>query len=378
MPLQPDEPRLTFSGARIIQAGKEAYLCGLKYSEIIQIFKLDYLELPPEERSQRTPKPKRVQAICDYVVNDFKDHAIPPLVASIDGEVEFREPSEEFFRCGMLHVAASAKIVLIDGQHRRLAAEKLLELAHSLAMLKLRDEMIGVFFVVDTGLRRNQKIFAAITTTTQNLESSLQVLYKDSPSNAFTVEVVRGSEFLKLWTEFERGTVIKTSPKLLSLKWIYKVHESIRPGKTYEEDKAFCLAFWNALITNIPQWSEVAAKQLEPKEVRADYVCGLAIFLDAIASVGKALGAKSPDELMTFFKPLKDIDWRKTNQDWHGRILEAVPGKDYKVLTDSDSVKRFAIYLKFNLGFPIKAFSKEEVALENSFSDLLKPKLKKA
>jgi hypothetical protein len=41
-------------------------------------------------------------------------------------------------------------------------------------------------------------------------------------------------------------------------------------------------------------------------------------------------------------------------------------------------VKRFAIYLKFKLNFPIKALSKEEIALENSFSDLLKPKSKKA
>jgi DNA sulfur modification protein DndB len=378
MALKADDPRRSFPAARGIQAGKEAYVCWLKYSEIVEVFKLDYLELPVEERSQRTPKPKHAQEIADYVIGDFEDHLIPPLIASIDGEVEFKAPSEDFFRCGMLHVAADAKLTLIDGQHRRLSFERLLAIASTSSLKELCDEMCPVYLILDTGLRRNQKAFAAINANVRNLESSLQVLYRDSPKNNFTMDVVKEVEFLQRWTEFEKGTLGKTSPKLLTLKWVYKAHEAIRPGKTYEEDKAFCIAFWDALFANIPQWSEVVAKQLEPKEVRQDCVCGLVIFLEAIASVGKALGAKSPDELMMFFKPLKDIDWRKTNQDWHGRILEAVPGKDYKVLTDSDSVKRFAIYLKFKLNFPIKAFSKEEIALEDTFSDLLKPKSKKA
>ena len=106
-------------------------------------------------------------------------------------------------------------------------------------------------------------------------------------------------------------------------------------------------------------------------------MCGQAVFLDAIALVGKSLSAKTPDELAAFFKPLKNIDWRKTNQDWHGRILEVAP-KDFKVLTGGENVKRFSIYLKVKLGIPIKAFSKEEIELENAHSDLLKPKTRKA
>jgi len=376
MALRRDDPRRSFPAARGIQAGMETYICWFKYAEIIQTFNLDYLELPVEERSQRTPRPKHVQEIVDYVVGDFKDHVVPPLIASIDGEVEFEVPNQDFFRCGMLHIAADAKLILIDGQHRRLATEKLLEIAQAIALTELRDEMIAVQLIIDTGLRRSQKAFAAITTTTKTLESSLQIVYKDSPSNNFTMQVVKEVEFLHLWTEFERGTVSKTSPKLLTLKWIYKVHEQIRPGKSHDEDKAFCLAFWNALIVTIPQWTEVAIKQIEPKEVREDYMCGQAVFLDAIASVGKSLEAKSPEELLDFFKPLKEIDWRKSNPDWHGRILS--PGeKGYKVLTDSESVKRFAIYLKFKLGIPVKIFSKEEVELENAHSDLLKTKPKK-
>jgi DNA sulfur modification protein DndB len=377
MALRPGDPRRSFPAARGIQARKEAYIAFLKYSEAIQVFKLDYLELPVEERSQRTPKQKHAQEIADYVVNDFEDHVIPPLVASINGEVEFESPSEDFFRCGMLHIAADAQLVLIDGQHRRLAFEKLLAIAQTASIPELRDEMIPVYLILDTGLRRNQKAYAAITSNAKNMETSLEVLYKDTPKNNFTMEVVKEVEFLKLWTEFERGTVIKSSPKLLTLRWIYKVHEQIRPGKTHAEDKAFCIAFWNALVANIPQWSEIASKQIEPKEVREGFMCGQAVFLDAIALVGKSLSAKTPDELTAFFKPLKDIDWRKTNQDWHGRTLEVAP-KDFKVLTGGENVRRFSIYLKVKLGFPVKAFSKDEVELENTYSNLLKPRTKKS
>jgi len=377
MALRPGDPRRSFPAARGIQARKEAYICWLKYSEAVQVFKLDYLELPVEERSQRTPKPKHAQEIADYVVNDFEDHVIPPLVASINGEVEFEAPSEDFFRCGMLHIAADAQLVLIDGQHRRLAFEKLLAIAQAVSIPELRDEMIPVYLILDTGLRRNQKAYAAITSNAKNMETSLEVLYKDTPKNNFTMEVVKEVGFLKLWTEFERGTVIKSSPKLLTLRWIYKVHEQIRPGKTHAEDKEFCVAFWNALIANIPQWSEIASKQIDPKQVREDFICGQAVFLDAIALVGKSLSAKAPSELETFLSPLGDIDWRKTNPDWQGRILEAT-SKDFKVLTAGENVRRFSIYLKVKLGTPIKALSKDEVELENAHSDLLKVKAKKA
>lgn len=377
MALQPGDPRRSFPAARGIQAGKEAYICWLKYSEAIQVFKLDYLELPVEQRSQRTPKPKHAQEIVDYVVNDFEDHVIPPLVASIDGEVEFETLSDAFFRCGMLHMALSVKLILIDGQHRRLSLEKLLAIAQAVSIPELRDEMIPVYLILDTGLRRNQKAYAAITSNAKNMETSLEVLYKDTPKNNFTMEVVKEVGFLKLWTEFERGTVIKSSPKLLTLRWIYKVHEQIRPGKTHAEDKEFCVAFWNALIANIPQWSEIASKQIDPKQVREDFICGQAVFLDAIALVGKSLSAKAPSELETFLSPLGDIDWRKTNPDWQGRILEAT-SKDFKVLTAGENVRRFSIYLKVKLGTPIKALSKDEVELENAHSDLLKVKAKKA
>lgn len=379
MALKPDDPRRSFPAARGIQAKKEAYICWLKFSEIVQVFKLDYLELPVEERSQRTPKPKHAQEIADYIVADFDDYILPPLIASIDGEVEFETPSEDFHRCGMLHVAADARLTLIDGQHRRLAAEKLLAIASQISLTELRDEMIPVYIITDTGLRRNQKAFSAINANVRNLEGSLLVLYGDTPSNNFTMEVVKEIEFLQLWTELEKGTVSKTSSKLLTLKWIYKLHEQIRPGKSHAEDKAFCIAFWHAILANVPQWDEVAAKKLEPRAVREEYMCGQAVFLDAIALTGKLLAEKPPSELMNFFKPLKDIDWRKSNPDWHGRILEVVPGKaDYKVLTDSSAIKRFAIYLKLKLGVPVKAFSKEEVELESLHSDLLKPKSKKA
>jgi DNA sulfur modification protein DndB len=274
----------------------------------------------------------------------------------------------------MLYVAADAIFRLIDGQHRRLSMERLIELAKMMNRPELHAEMVAVMLVRYTGLRRDQKAFAAITTTTQNLEGSLQVVFKDTPAHNFTMEVVNGVEFLKQWAEYEKGTITKTSPKLLTLKWVYKLHEAIRPGKSHEEDKAFCVAFWNALVANIPQWNELAEKKTEARMIRQDYVCGLSIFFDAIASVGKMISStKKPEELMKFFGPLNAIDWSKSNADWQGRILDSE-----KVITDSENIKRFAIYLKFKLGVPVKAFSKEEIELENACSDLLKSKAKKA
>jgi DNA sulfur modification protein DndB len=327
-----------------------------------------------EERSQRTPRASRAAKLVDYVIGDFEDHIIPPLVASIEGEIEFIVPNEDYFRCGMLYVAADAIFRLIDGQHRRLSMERLIELAKMMNRPELHAEMVAVMLVRYTGLRRDQKAFAAITTTTQNLEGSLQVVFKDTPAHNFTMEVVNGVEFLKQWAEYEKGTITKTSPKLLTLKWVYKLHEAIRPGKSHEEDKAFCVAFWNALVANIPQWNELAEKKTEARMIRQDYVCGLSIFFDAIASVGKMISStKKPEELMKFFGPLNAIDWSKSNADWQGRILDSE-----KVITDSENIKRFAIYLKFKLGVPVKAFSKEEIELENACSDLLKSKAKKA
>jgi DGQHR domain-containing protein len=131
----------------------------------------------------------------------------------------------------MLHMALSVKLILIDGQHRRLSLEKLLAIAQAVSIPELRDEMIPVYLILDTGLRRNQKAYAAITSNAKNMETSLEVLYKDTPKNNFTMEVVKEVGFLKLWTEFERGTVIKSSPKLLTLRWIYKVHDRFAPAK---------------------------------------------------------------------------------------------------------------------------------------------------
>jgi DNA sulfur modification protein DndB len=141
--------------ARGVQAGCEYYLAMLPIRSAAQLFKVDYFNLPPEERSQRVPDPQRVETLAKWISENPNDYVLPALTGSIEGELEFK-PCPGNPRVGLLVVDLGAIWHLLDGQHRKEALRKASENE------AIANEAIAVTLFADRGLEWRQRAFAKI------------------------------------------------------------------------------------------------------------------------------------------------------------------------------------------------------------------------
>src|SRR5438270_7489314 len=114
-----------FPAIRGIQAGREYYVSMCPLRVIPRIFLFDEDELKPELRAQRVLNKARVPEIAGYILGHVKEYVFSALTASIDGEVLFEPlgPDEAARTLGRLRIPMNDRVVINDGQHRRVGVE---------------------------------------------------------------------------------------------------------------------------------------------------------------------------------------------------------------------------------------------------------------
>jgi DNA sulfur modification protein DndB len=306
-----------------IQAGAAVFSAMLPLKLLVELIEIDWVETPVEERYQRIPSPKRVRELKNYVVETQDAYILPPLTASIEGEYEFQK-YEESDNAGRLTLHPGVKLYLIDGGHRRKGAEQIIQ-----EVALLGRETIGVYFVIDRGLEQLQQWFATVNRTMQRVPKTLELQYDQSDRDAnFNREVVDSIPLFSKYTNRETGSASEN--KLFVLTWFYNAHRLMRSGLgSYSDDLAFCRAFWQAAIANIPDWRNYDPKKVDPKKAR-DKISATAIFLKAMASVGGELAIvycreakpSMQEDLNKYLEPLQPIEWTKDNPELQGVIVQ--------------------------------------------------------
>lgn len=335
-------------------------MCTLR--QLTRLFDFDRQDLPPEMRSQRVLNKSRIPQIARYISDNPESYILSAITASIDASVEFtaigRGSSEQ--RMGKLRIPMNAKILINDGQHRRLAIAKVLE-----QKPELENETIAVVFFLDIGLERSQQMFADLNRYAIRPSSSLVVLYDHRDARAKLAKlVVMNSPLFKDVVEMEKSSLAPRSLKLFTLSAIRNATVELVSGLTngsIDHDATRAMDFWEAVARQFPEWIMVRDGKKPAKEIRQEHIHSHGIALQALGKAGNALLARTPTAWKTQLRQLRNIDWsRKNAKLWEGRAI--VGGKVSKATTNVILVTNV---IKKNLNLPL---SPSEQKIEDAFS----------
>lgn len=315
-----------FTAMRGIQAGRAYYalMCPLKL--VPKLFRFDDEALPPELRAQRVLNRTRIPQIARYIVDHTDEYILSSLCASVDGELEF-EPvatTGPMRSMGLLRIGMSATILINDGQHRRAAIEEALR-----ERPELGDETISIVLFADGGLLRSQQMFADLNVHAIRPTKSIRLLYDHRDELAKLVrEVIQEIPLFREFTDLEKTSISNRSLKLFTLSSLHQATGLLlgksRNGHIGPEDLDRSIAFWGAVIAQMPDWQRVQRRDVVAHELRRDYVHPHGIALQAIGMAGAQLIAAHPKDWRKHLAGLRAIDWSRANTDlWEGRALIA-------------------------------------------------------
>ncbi|WP_079478870.1 DNA sulfur modification protein DndB [Halobacillus salinus] len=351
-----------FPAIKGVQAGEEYYIAMCPLRVIPKIFLFDEEEVPPDYRAQRIINKNRIPEMTNYIVDNKDDYVFSSLTASIDGDVEFNGVSDQpaFQDVGMLTISLDARFLINDGQHRRAAIEEALKLNPELG-----SETISVVFFIDSGLKKSQQIFSDLNRHAVNTTSSIGILYDHRDKLAITTRtIIETNGFLKRYTDREKVSLSKNSPKIVALNHIFNTNLKLlgvsKGDPISEEDEKFLMEFWDVLTSSIHEWDQVMDRNLTPKDLRINYIVGHGVFLEAIGLVGREARSLYPNDWKDVINKLKSVDWSRTNTEyWEGRSIN-----NGRVQKTAHTIKLTAIQIKNILGLPL---SDQEIKIEDQF-----------
>ena len=346
----------TFTAIRGLQAEREFFVTICPMDLIPKIFLYNEEQIPPEMRAQRTLNKARIPDIASYLANNQDDYILSSITASIDGNVIF-EPINENSPLGVLKIPMSSRIIINDGQHRRAAIERAIQMNPDLAY-----DSISVVFFIDIGLGKSQQMFADLNKNAVRPSRSLNILYNQrSPLSRYICELIDRIEIFKDRVELEKTSISNRSKKLFTLSNIYQASSDLLGYKEKDkrlttEMKDFCFKFWMTLDENITEWQLVKLKEKKPVDIRNEFISSHGVTLQAIARVSNELIETFPTSWDKKLVYIKNIDWSRNNKLWFGRAI-----LNNRVRKNIENIELVKIAIKNLLDLPL---SKEEVSRE--------------
>lgn len=347
----------SFPAVRGIQAGRPFFIAMCPMKVIPKIFVFDEAEVPPELRAQRTLNRARIPEIASYLLRNSDSYVLSALVASVDAKVAFEPYASEGpgAAMGMLSVPMEAKILINDGQHRRAAIEEAIRENPAVG-----QDNVPVVFFADEGLKRSQQMFADLNRYAIRPSHSLGTLYDHrDPSSGLARFLAQQCATFKGITEMERSTISNRSTKLFTLSSIKHASRALlrKSGKEgiSEAERDMARQFWEAVGGEIRDWGRAKAREVSTSELRQNFVHAHGIALHALGLVGADLLASEPKAWRNKLKPLRKLDWSRSNTDlWEGRAM--VHGRISKASTN---IQLTTNAIKKALGLTLSAQEKQ-------------------
>ncbi|SIS46333.1 DNA sulfur modification protein DndB [Salimicrobium flavidum] len=347
-----------FPALRGMQAGKEYFVIMCPLRLIPKIFLFNEEEIPAQYRAQRILNKNRIPEITNYILDNSDDYVFSSLTASIDGELEFLPFSEEqtWNDLGRLQISLDSRFLINDGQHRRAAIEEALKISPELG-----DETISVVFFKDEGLQNSQQIFSDLNRHAVNTTTSIGILYDHRDQlSILTKEIVADNDLLTRYTDSERVNLSKNSPKLMALNHVFNTNLRLldkSKGETIDHtEEEIVREFWPVLCESIPEWKMILNKEITPRELRANYIVGHGVFLEAAGIIGKAAVDHDFNQWKSYIKKLANIDWSRTNsKDWENRAFTS----NGRIQKSNLTIRLTANKIKQKIGLPLTNYDQK-------------------
>lgn len=313
----------SFAAIRGVQAGRAYYVVMVPLRVVERLFRFDEDDVAPELRAQRNLNKARVPAIARYITEHSGEYILSALAASIDGGFRFEPSSVSGVErsLGTLIVDMRATILINDGQHRRAGIVEALRDRPTLG-----DETIAVTIFPDEGLARAQQMFVDLNQHGVKPSRSLRLLYDGRDEGARLSRAVADAiPLLRDLTDFSRSNLGASSRKLFAFSNLHTaiatlIAESNISASPECPDEV--IAFWEAVINEMPDWRLAGGGHVAASELRRDKIHAHGVALEAIAIAGARLGAARPGNWQAALEGLGGIDWsRKNAAMWEGRAM---------------------------------------------------------
>jgi len=352
-----------FTAIRGMQSEREFYVTICPMDLIPKIFLYNEEQLPPSMRAQRTLNKARIPDIASYLAKNQDDYILSSITASIDGEVIF-DPIKENSSLGTLKIPMDSRIIINDGQHRRAAIERAIQMNADLAY-----DSISVVFYIDIGLKKSQQMFADLNKNAVKPSRSLNILYNHrSPLARYLIQLLNEINIFQDQVELEKTSISNRSKKIFTLSNLYQASVDLLDYKEKSmslttEMKEFCFNFWKFLNENMREWQMIMSSKLKPIDVRNQYISTHGVTLQALARVANELKRKFPIKWTDRFSGIKEIDWSRSNLIWHGRAII-----NSRVRKNIDNIELVKIEIKKKIKLTL---SKSELEREKIFSEVI-------
>lgn len=340
------------------QAGRDYYIAMVPLKMLSKLFPSDDEYVLPEYRAQRKLNEARIPVISRYITENRDTYVFSALAASIDGKFEFYE-SKKGTGTGILEVSMDARFLINDGQHRKAAILDALEEDDSLG-----DETISVVFYEDLGLARSQQLFTDLNKHAVKTSNSISELY-DSRDELAVINrnVVSSVPFLDEYTDKEKDILGKYSSKLFTLNTFYIANKRILAGSKITLDtEDFIKEFWSKVTENIIQWQELSKHEISKVDLRENYIITQGVIIQSLGVIGNTFLINPTLEMDNYLCRLKDIDWKRSSQQWKLRVIR----NDGKIITSNRAISLAAIVIKNEIGLNL---TDEEIEKEKNFKE---------
>jgi DNA sulfur modification protein DndB len=302
---------------------------------------------------------KRVRELVRHILDNPAQYSLPPLIACIDGKVEFDRSTDGDVNVGIVRIGMDARVMLSDGGH------SIAVIAAVLATNpKLADDTVSVVLIPDSGLKRSRQIFADLARNSVRNSTSLTLLYDQKSEAARLAKgVMRAVPFFAELTETKKSSISNRSTKLFTLSAIHSATQALFAGVdvgVLKEKIKVAAAFWSEVGRYIPDWRLAMDHEIATADLRRDFVHAHALALAAIARVGNQLLAHFRRNWKARLKKLSTLDWSRANSaQWEGRAMNAgrLSKRSVNVILTGNLIKR-------HLGLDL---SPEEEAMEREF-----------
>jgi DNA sulfur modification protein DndB len=330
-------PLVSLPVLRGIQAGRQYFVAMCPLSFIVKHLPFPPDSLPPEKVIQRQINKSRIPKIADYLVKYFDDYILPPIIASIDGEVQFQGLSAESpnLQLGILHIPDSADLIINDGQHRCAAIKHAVE-----RRPELKLETLGVVFYIDRGVKRARQMFSDLNGHPIRTNRNITTTFDSRPHlSAVTKYTIDQCEILRNRVELFASSCAVGSPRIFTISALDKAHGLLLRDLLTQDvvkDAEVCIRFWTVLENCLPKVKEMVAGKVMAQEVKETYFYPYSIALQGLAASVNQLIKERPNTWERDLVAVGRLNWQRSNSAWEGRAMNAgrlTTGGNHPILT---------------------------------------------
>lgn len=353
----------SFLAIRGRQGETEYYLTQCPLRLVPRLFLFNEAEIPAHLRQVRSLNAHRIEGLTQYLIGRSSEYVLAPLIASVDSEMNFESLTSDLSEVGQLRIPLTARLVIHDGQHRRVAIDQ--------ALIKnpaIGDDTVPIMLFPDPQLARSSRLYADLNQPHKRRTQSQQVLHdQDSPLAILVRQLINDIPLFRGLTELEKTTISNRSTALFTLSTVYQATQALlgvgKRDPLEQEQATLARQFWQELGEIIPEWQEIIQEKVKAVELRQNYIHAHGVTLVAIGYAGHELVKTFPDDWPKRLSVLSKIDWSRKNIGlWENRAM--IRGRMSKA---RDSVKLTSNLIKKTLEIPL---TDKEQELEHRLSNL--------